>query len=851
MAKCRFCGTANPAGSSYCSHCGGAFAVAPAGRASRAAPAAAPKQPAASGAQPAAKASPSAAAQTATPAPAPHAATGSLPPQTRLNGRYFVLATVGQGGMAAVYRALDSRTKKQVAIKEMSQDGLSPQEEAEALAAFRAEADMLQRLRHPNLPRVFERFSEGTRHYLVMEYVEGQTLEQRQQASGGGPLPEQDVMAWAAQLCSVFTYLHTQRPPIIFRDLKPANVMVTPQGQVKLIDFGIARVFHPGRTKDTQVLGTPGFAPPEQYGKSQTDARADVYALGVTLYQLLTGYDPASTPFTLPPAHTRNPRLSPHIQAALEHATRLDRDARYATIADLGRDLLRPEGFVFRTGQRARNVPELVALCRANPQEAQEHLYTRRFEGWLIAIGQPQTAWIAGNIVAAGGDRGAGLAAFMDQATRPVRLSAGPPPLNKQATQAKQPTATGSVRSTAGPNPGVGAGARTGTAGAASTAAASPVAAGAARLAGRVASQMASRVASYTAQRFFAQATAAAATVVGTQILIEVRPRSVNFGALMAGQRGTMAVTVGGQNGLPVVGRIVSLAPWLHVDRADFVGPSTLVQLSLDTVQLPKPGPYQTNLQITSGTQQLYVPVTVEVLSTRTPKPKAGPPPARPQRVAKPASAKHQPAAAEPEWVRVIKSWLAALGMSAFAALELEHATTAYALTLPTWLPLIWVLLAGMIMAAAPAAVIGRWGADQFPRLVTAWLTATVGAAAALVAAQFWLLRPGGPLSAVASGQGAVWLTLLGALGISAGAAFGATPQQSKRIVRVLRFATQRTAALLVMAAMAVGGWVGFALTQPIYYGLIAPCGAVVGILLAAVLATRAGRFLNRAFGHP
>src|SRR5258707_8921293 len=127
----------------------------------------------------------------------------------------------------------------------------------------------------------------------------------------------------------------------------------------------------------------------------------------------------------------------------------------------------------------------------------------------------------------------------------------------------------------------------------------------------------ASGVASFTVQLFFAQADAAAATVVGTQILIKVRPHSVNFGALMAGQRGTMAVTVGGQNGLPVVGRIVSPAPWLHVDRADFVGPSTLVQLSLDTGQLPKPGPYQTNLQITSGTQHLYVPVTVEVLSTR------------------------------------------------------------------------------------------------------------------------------------------------------------------------------------------------------------------------------------------
>jgi tRNA A-37 threonylcarbamoyl transferase component Bud32 len=790
-----------------------------------------------------------------------------LPPQSRLNGRYFVLATVGQGGMAAVYRALDSRTNQQVAIKEMSQDGLSPTEEAEALAAFRAEADILQRLRHPNLPRVYERFSDGARHYLVMEFVEGQTLEQRQQAAGGGALPEAEVMGWAGQLCSVLGYLHGQRPPIIFRDLKPANVMVTPQGQVKLIDFGIARVFHPGRNKDTQVLGTPGFAPPEQYGKAQTDARADIYALGVTLYQLLTGYDPATTPFTLPPAHTRNARLSPHVQAALEHATQLSRDSRYATTAEFERDLLRPEGFVFRSGQRARTVPELVALCRAHPQEAQDHLYARRFEGWLVSIGQRDTAALAGRIALAGGDRAAGLTTFMTQATQPPRATAGPAGAAKAQPRPKAAPRAGQARATASPPPRQTAGAAAGqraapgaagaqarpgaAAGTWAAQAGNVAAANAARLAGRVAGQFAGRMASYTAQRLFAQAAAAAAAAVGTQILIEVRPHSVNFGALIAGQRGTMSISVGGQNGLPVVGKITSLAPWLKVDRAEFLGPSTIVQLSVETAKLPAPGQHQTNLQITAGNQQVYVPVSVEVMRTSAPKASAAP--ARPKRARKGGAAKHGTAVAEPEWVRALKSWLAAVGLGAWGANGLTSALAAHVITLPSWMPALWATQAIMILVGAPAAVIAWWGPRFLQRTLTAWLAATGGLVAALMVAQYWLLRPGGPLAVPQWGQPTLWLVLLGALGASVGATLGAAPRWSTRILRTLQVVTRRTSALLLLGAVVLGGWVGFMVTAPVAYGIFAPCGAVVGIVAAVMLVSSASRLLSRAAtpSHP
>ena len=813
MVKCRYCGTANPAGSTYCSNCGGAFAAAPAGKAAAQVGQAAP----APGAKPVPNAAPSVASATATP-PRTQTPTGMLSPQTRLNGRYLVLATVGQGGMAAVYRAMDTKTNRQVAIKEMSQDGLSPDEEAEALAAFQSEADMLQRLRHPNLPRVWERFSDGARHYLVMEFVEGQTLEQRQQGAGGKPLPETEVMRWAAQLCSVLAYLHTQRPPIIFRDLKPANVMVTPQGQVKLIDFGIARVFHPGRTRDTQVLGTPGFAPPEQYGKSQTDARADVYALGVTIYQLLTGYDPAATPFTLPAANTRNPYIAPHIQAALERATKLDRDARYASVAAFEKDLLRPDGFVFRNGQRARTLQEMIALCRAYPQEAQEHLYARRLEGWLNSIGQPQAARVAASTVAAGGDRNAGLGAFLTQVSRPQRPTAAP----------RGPTAA-PRRPTAAPAQGV------------------PVSPGAAAAAA-VASKIMRQMAASTARRLMAQAAAKAATAIGTQILIEVRPRSVNFGALMAGQRGTMAIAVGGQGGLPVTGRIVPGAGWLRVDRTTFAGASTIVQLTVDTAKLPQSGSHQTTLQIFSGTQQVHVPVSVDVLSTRTPN--APPPPKK--RAARAPSAKHGSSApTTPEWLRTILSWLSALGMAVWGPHELTLALSSGAIRLPSGFPVALALMTAMVFSAAPGAVVGRWGRDLGSRLVTAAIGAAVGVGAA------WLLMQNGPAqvslgaSVVPGAYAPLLLIVLGALGASAGAAIGATPVHSGRMMAALGFVWRHTSAVFVLGALGVGGWLGFTLTRPLFYGLLAPAGMIVGMVFAVLLTTRVNRVFQRVARHP
>ncbi len=331
MVICQYCRTENRADATYCNHCGATLYPGTTPDGSH--------------------------------GPRTMNATGRLAPQTQLRGQYLITKNVGQGGMAAVYRASILKTGTPVAIKEMSQDGLTPEELHEALDSFTSEAQMLQKLQHPNLPRVYESFSENARHYLVMDYIDGQTLEERQRAAGGGALPEQEVLGWARQICAVLSYLHTRTPPIIFRDLKPANIMVTTSGEIKLIDFGIARVFRHGRTQDTQVLGTPGFAPPEQYGKAQTDPRADIYSLGCTLYQLLTGYDPATTPFNLPPIQTRNPRISPQVQRAIERATQLNRDARYPTVDDFARELL-ASPYAPRQQQAARSTATPQAAPR-------------------------------------------------------------------------------------------------------------------------------------------------------------------------------------------------------------------------------------------------------------------------------------------------------------------------------------------------------------------------------------------------------------------------------------------------------------------------------------------------------
>src|SRR5713101_1705781 len=196
-------------------------------------------------------------------APSRNTATGWLLPNYLLNKRYRILDSIGKGGMGAVYRAEDTQLgNRKVAIKEMSQSGLSPQEVIEAADAFKQEAHILAGLQHPNLPSIHDHFSEAGRWYLVMSFIQGETLEEYLNKAKGGKLPVEEVLQIGIQLCKVLGYLHTQQPPIIFRDLKPSNIMRTSDGHLYLIDFGIARHFKPGQARDTAAYGSMGYASP-------------------------------------------------------------------------------------------------------------------------------------------------------------------------------------------------------------------------------------------------------------------------------------------------------------------------------------------------------------------------------------------------------------------------------------------------------------------------------------------------------------------------------------------------------------------------------------------------------------
>ncbi len=262
--------------------------------------------------------------------------TGSLPEQTLLAGRYQLLSRIGQGGMGAVYKAADTRfNNRPLAIKEMSSTGLTPARLQEAEAAFESEAHLLADLLHPNLPRIYEHFTENDRSYLVMDFIEGQTLEEYLEQIGGGPLPVDQVIKWAEQLCDVLNYLHSHQPPIIFRDLKPANVMISESGHVYLIDFGIARIFKPGKLHDTVALGSPGYAAPEQYGKAQSTPRSDIYSLGALLHHLLTGIDPSEQPFFFRDASQVNSAVDSALDALLKQMLSMDSDRRPASAQEV------------------------------------------------------------------------------------------------------------------------------------------------------------------------------------------------------------------------------------------------------------------------------------------------------------------------------------------------------------------------------------------------------------------------------------------------------------------------------------------------------------------------------------
>src|SRR5438477_1754194 len=233
---------------------------------------------------------------------------GEILLHTLFRNRYFIVRKIGAGGFGSVYKARDIQSgDRLVALKEVSLLGLHPQAMIEATTAFQREVSVLSQLDHPHLPRVYEHFQTPGHCYLVMDFIAGETLEQYQSKAPNKRVLLSEVLDIGLQLCIVLDYLHSQQPPIVFRDLKPANIMRIPTGQIYLIDFGIARYFKPGQAKDTVALGSLGYAAPEQYGKAQTTPRADIYSLGAVLHQLLTAKDPSDAPFRFLPLRPKSP----------------------------------------------------------------------------------------------------------------------------------------------------------------------------------------------------------------------------------------------------------------------------------------------------------------------------------------------------------------------------------------------------------------------------------------------------------------------------------------------------------------------------------------------------------------
>lgn len=321
-----------------------------------------------------------------------------LKPGTMLHGRYKILRPIGRGGMGAVYEAEDTLLEgRRCAIKEILFNfETDPTYREQARLQFYREASVLARLDHPNLPKVSDYFSEGDRDYLVMDFVPGRDLREiiEEAKASGRFLDERMVLNWAEQLCDALDYLHRQEPPIVHRDIKPSNIKLTPDGRIKLVDFGLVKLLAPDEDRTITILqgrGTAAYTPLEQYGSDvgHTDVRSDIYALGATLYHLLTNTPPPDArqrflkPDSLVPPRAINPRISPRVERAILNAMAMHPDDRPPSIAAFRAELLgaAPTG-------RAIEV-------WAPPESAGEILWHRHRLLVLIALGTFLIALIA------------------------------------------------------------------------------------------------------------------------------------------------------------------------------------------------------------------------------------------------------------------------------------------------------------------------------------------------------------------------------------------------------------------------------------------------------------------------
>jgi serine/threonine protein kinase len=482
--------------------------------------------------------------------------TGQLNPRTLLHRRYVVMQTIGQGGMAAVYQARDTRKGTLCAIKEMSLSTVASDERPQAIQNFLAEAKILSRLNHPNLPAFTDFFTEDARHFLVMEFIDGSTLEDLLDRNGH-PFSERRVLGWARQLCDVLEYLHSQQPPVIFRDMKPGNVMLSRTGRIKLIDFGIARLFKSSGSQDTQLLGTPGFAPPEQYGGAQTDERSDIYSLAMTLFQLMT-CSISEKGFGLSDVHSKFPHISPPVARALEKATAMRVEDRYESIVVFRRALLGIDTFRFENGGEATTPEELAELCARYPDEASNYLLSGEIESWLSEIGANDLARSAKRIRATVGDPEMGVTKFL-------QIIMGP---NAQIRPAS-------------------------------------------------ATQTASNPGTQTASRTSRSGTTISRSILGRNrepdSAVVVRPKTIDFGQVYPGLSAPLLLTITGAKGALVSGTIHPVESWIVTDVSSFDGMNTPVRVRVDSTRLRGSTHYRGTIIIQPEDSEREIPVQIQL----------------------------------------------------------------------------------------------------------------------------------------------------------------------------------------------------------------------------------------------
>ncbi|MGD9047532.1 MAG: serine/threonine-protein kinase [Anaerolineae bacterium] len=326
---------------------------------------------------------------------------GTLPSKTILQNRYEIVGVHGVGGMSAVYQARDLRfsaVEKIVAVKEMSNVAPDPRLRRLGIQNFEREANILAALSHPSIPKIFDFFTEGQRSYLILEFVEGETLEDLLEENEQ-PIAQEEVAEWGIQICDVLAYLHSHTPPVIFRDIKPGNLMLRNDGRIMVIDFGIAKVFEHGQRGT--MIGTEGYSPPEQY-RGAAEPRGDLYALAATLHHLLTARDPRlEPPFTFHerPIRMFNSHVSPELEAVVMRSLSYDVQERFASATEMALAL---NNAVPRRGGSGAGlaetgfsppqdvVPKWKFKCedevRSSPRLAENMLYVGSYDNNLYAV---------------------------------------------------------------------------------------------------------------------------------------------------------------------------------------------------------------------------------------------------------------------------------------------------------------------------------------------------------------------------------------------------------------------------------------------------------------------------------